>query len=440
MPEIRLAAEGVVWFEDPEPILRLMLLQSSATRSAYQAIHRHGLRDNDVKVHVKRNYMEDLDQRYVSDAVSRARGIKQPKSIFGGKKAWKQLVSKQIEKHEWLALRNGQLYSRGDRTKGGNPNIRIVGDELWVNDPSARGGWFRGQLFIPEKFEVDTRCYDARLSRRDDGRFDVTITWEATRETMEVLPGAVGIDINPSGVAVVEVDGEGNLMFQTFLSQQRMQFASRDKRSSDVELMAIEVVRRAEGVHKPIVIEDLKFRKKQGSKKFNRMRHNFLFARITECVERRAVKMGVPVVKVNPAFTSDLGELKYQEMYSSNGHMAAALVIARRGLGITERQTFDVFEESKPEGKGVRLNLEGRGRSLELSPKAWRWMRTKFLHPRDPCSQHRDPHPLGEGQSALRTSGKRPKPRREPCEPRREPWGESWPTTGRPRGLASAVQ
>ena len=89
MPDIRLAAEGVVWFQDPQPIHRLMKIQSSAMRSAYQAIHKHGLKDNDVKVHIKKRYGEELNGRYISDAVSRSKGIKQPNAIFGDKKNWK---------------------------------------------------------------------------------------------------------------------------------------------------------------------------------------------------------------------------------------------------------------------------------------------------------------------------------------------------------------
>ena len=414
MPELRMVAKGVVWFEDPEPILRLMRIQCSATRSAYQSIHGHGLKDNLVKKRVKRNYMADLNQRYVSDAVSKAKGIREDGVIFGGKRLWKDLRDGEITKEEWVTERNGQLYSRGDRSHGGNPNIRIVGDELWVNDPSVCGRWIGGRLFIPEKFRVDLGCYDVRLSRREDGCFDVVVTWEATIPTIEVVPGSIGIDINPSGVAVVEVDGEGNPSFQTFLSRQRMQFASSEKRRSDVELMAVEIVRLAERARKMIVIEDLKFRRKKGSKKFNRMRHNFLFAKITEAVERRAIRMGIPVIRVNPAFTSDLGALKYREMYSLNDHCAAALVIARRGMGIIERQTFDVFREFEPEseGEGERLNLEGRGRSLELSPRAWGWLRKRFLRPRDPSSQDRDPDHRGVDRGGCHdrgTDGKRPK-------------------------------
>ncbi|MEW6064244.1 MAG: hypothetical protein ACOY3U_13550, partial [Bacillota bacterium] len=54
--------------------------------------------------------------------------------------------------------------------------------------------------------------------------------------------------------------------------------------------------------------------------------------------ERRALREGVPVFKVKPAFTSVIGILKYQHQYGLSSHQAAALVIARRGLGhVSER-------------------------------------------------------------------------------------------------------
>ncbi|GAB6157471.1 hypothetical protein JCM39194_06710 [Desulfotomaculum varum] len=54
--------------------------------------------------------------------------------------------------------------------------------------------------------------------------------------------------------------------------------------------------------------------------------------------QRRAFREGVPVIKVKPAFTSVIGILKYQQQYGLSNHQAAALVIARRGLGhVSER-------------------------------------------------------------------------------------------------------
>ena len=51
--------------------------------------------------------------------------------------------------------------------------------------------------------------------------------------------------------------------------------------------------------------------------------------------ERRAVREGVPLVKVKPPFTSLIGILKYQQQYGISHHESASYVIARRGLRYT---------------------------------------------------------------------------------------------------------
>ena len=369
-------AHGEVYFEEHavRRVLELMRLQCSAKRSAYQAIHKHGLEDNDVKVHVKKNYMEKLNQRYISDAVSQAKQINQESAIFGGKKLWKKLVSGTISKEEWQRKRNNQLYSRGDKTKSGNPNIRIDGDKILINDPSQRGMWLEGKLFLPDKWNPKLDCYGVQIIYTQD-KFKINISWEEDAPSqIDTDCGAIGVDTNPDGVALTEIDINGNMLSHKYIRKQRVQFASQNKRDHDVFLLAKEVVDEALKVRKPIAIEKLAFnpkKKKEGSKKFKRMKHNFLHKKIIDSIISRAVRFGVPVLKVNPAFTSDLGALKYQHMYSLSPHNAAALVIARRGLGIKERQDFTVALDSS---KKDVWNLEGRKMSIALKKKAHSWL------------------------------------------------------------------
>ncbi len=58
---------------------------------------------------------------------------------------------------------------------------------------------------------------------------------------------------------------------------------------------------------------------------------------------------GVQLIKVNPAYTSIIGKLKYAPIYRINKDVASAYVIARRGLG---------FKESLP--KNYRKLLEDK--------------------------------------------------------------------------------
>jgi IS605 OrfB family transposase len=329
--------------------------------------------------------MAGLNQRYITNACAVASGVRQDHAIFGGRRAWKRLRTGAMTKAEWLDRRNSQLYSRGDRTHSGNPNIRIAGDWLLVNDPSMYGRWIEGRLFIPEKWREGLSkapFYDVRIIRRKNGRFTVAASWESAPPPIATdrSRGALGVDANPDVVAAADVSADGNLLSHRSIGAQRLPFASKAKRDNDVRLLAKEVVDEAARLGKPIALEKLGFSaesRRTGWRKFRRTKSNFIWRKILDAVESRAARSGVEVISVHPAFTSVLGELKYAQMYSMNRHAAAALVVGRRGAGFLERQSFAVTREASGSN---RVNLEGGSRSLYLTPKAYSWMRERFLH------------------------------------------------------------
>jgi len=387
--------KGEVYFVeiDAKRVNELIKHFSSAIRSGYQAKHKHELKNNDIVKYVKKNYMKLLNQRYINDACMIAKSINQDHSLFGGQRNWKKLRTKTISKQEWIGTRNNQLYSRGDKTKQGNPNIRIVGNELWINDSSERGKWIKGKLYLQQDKILDLSCYDVRLIRKNNNTFSIIASNE-----VEIQPivfnssnGVIGIDTNPDGVAVVETDKYGNLLNHVYILKQRIQFANDDKRKNDICLLAKEVVELAKTKNKPIVLEQLEFKQKdpktgkwktKKTKKFQRMKSNFLYRKILDAIKSKTIKEKVALKEVNPAFTSVLGQLKYQKMYSLNRHTSAALVIGRRGMGVKEKQTFIVKDntDKKEKTDKDKLNLEGRGLSIDLSRKAWSWMQDCFLY------------------------------------------------------------
>ena len=369
-----------------EALKQLMRDWSSCVRYAYQRIHRDSLTGNALKTACKPLYMKKLNQRYIADAVLKAQTIKKDHVIFGGRKRWRDLLSGLLPKKEWQEARDSELYSRGDRTKKGNPNIRILntseGYKLRVGLPGPRE-FLLFDLYIPEGrknhkknykelLDLYVDCYDVRINNKS-GKFQVSIGLDVP----DVKPiylcsnGVFGIDTNPDGLAVVELGPDGNLLNHEYLSAERLQFARHDKRKNDIEALALQVVNKAILSNKGIVIEDLKFNNgKKGSRKFNRMRHNFIYSQLLLSIERRATKDGVEIRKINPAFTSIAGILKYQEQYSLNRHTAAALVIGRRGLGIMEKVKVKVEL-----GENKKLNLAGRGFKIALTVKAYAYFR-----------------------------------------------------------------
>lgn len=375
---------------DFESLKQIMRDQSSCKRYAYQRIHKDALKGNDIKVACKPLYMDKLNQRYIADAVLRAQMINQEHSIFGGKKNWKKLISGLITKKEWRDTRDLELYSRGDRAKKGNPNIRVLNTpegyklRIGLNKPRE---FITFKLYIPEGRKSNPKKYKEWLELYGD-RYDVRIKCKKDKfyvyigiNIPEVKPiyrlcnGAVGVDANPDGLAVVEVDNQGNLVKHEYLSNQRIQFARHNKRKNDIEDLALQVVNKAILSDKGIVVEDLKFNDKAKSKnkKFNRMRYNFVYAQLLRAIERRALKDGVEIKKINPAFTSIAGILKYQDMYSLNRHTAAALVIARQGIDIKEKIKVKLTELEKS-----AVNLEGRSVQIALTKKAYSYFKVLY--------------------------------------------------------------
>ena len=67
------------------------------------------------------------------------------------------------------------------------------------------------------------------------------------------------------------------------------------------------------------------------------MLSSFSYGKVKAYFLSRGCRQGVEVHQVNPAFSSVVGRVKFMERYGLSVHQAAALVLARRLLGCSER-------------------------------------------------------------------------------------------------------
>ena len=153
--------------------------------------------------------------------------------------------------------------------------------------------------------------------------------------------GAVGVDLNADHLAVGETDASGNYV-NAFSVPLVTYGKARHQAEAIIGDAVASVVAYAREVGKPIVIEQLDFRQKQAalegeSRKYGRMLSSFNYGRIKAYFLSRGYRMGVEVHQVNPAFSSVIGRVKFMERYGLSVHQAAALVLARRLLGCSER-------------------------------------------------------------------------------------------------------
>ena len=133
-----------------------------------------------------------------------------------------------------------------------------------------------------------------------------------------------------------------------------------------------DIIEWAKETNKPVVIENLDFKKKKlslkedGNKKFSRLLSSFAYGLFFDFLKARAFKEGVNVHSVNPAFTSIIGRVNYAKRYGLSIHLAAALCIARRYQKFSESPCSTQMDI--PDGKGghVAFVLPVRNRTKHV--------------------------------------------------------------------------
>ena len=153
--------------------------------------------------------------------------------------------------------------------------------------------------------------------------------------------GVIGVDLNADHLAVAETDASGNC-----INAWRVPLVTYGKSSHQAEALigdaVATVVEYAREVRKPIVIEKLDFRRKKTAlegenRRYSRMLSSFSYGKVKAYFISRGYREGVEVHQVNPAYSSVVGRVKFMERYGLTVHQAAALVLARRLLGCSER-------------------------------------------------------------------------------------------------------
>lgn len=290
-----------------------------------------------------------------------------PPVVFGGKKLFYERCKGKISKEEWQEARSSRYLSRGDKTKGGNLNTRLtvsndiiyleIAAEPVKTGKSVRYNRIRVPVYLAHKTSKKTgkingfnyrqmvldylktgNAYQVKIIRKDN-RYYIHVTIEESLPESYNTKGAVGVDTNPDGLGVTLLDYLGQFRGSRWFRQGEWTYARGNRKNNLIGEMAANIVALAKEKDFALVVEDLMFKQdKSMSEKFNRISHGFIWSRFLECIKRRALREGVPLVKVKPAFTSIIGILKYQNQYGLSHHQSAAYVIARRGLGYNKEK------------------------------------------------------------------------------------------------------
>ncbi len=362
--------------KDRQELLDLMRKFSSCYRYAYNRLL-EGHKRKQLKKHLQKIF--NLNSRYCDDAIFKAQSLiksclereQNPrKVIFGGRKLFEKLKKKHINgeqrekvKQKREERRKGCLYSRGDKSKKGNLNTRIIlekdglklrintGERKWIvanikrNVNREKDKWTQ---FIERLIEAEKTGkyfpYTEEI-RLLNGSIYTFISFEEQLPKEPIITreeGVIGIDINakPFHLALTTVKADGNLEGYQKVSLHKLINKTRNQREYISWEIAHQIVEIAIIQNKAVAIERLEGMPKEergdGNKKIRKVKQQWIYRGILEKIKVIAKREGVEVIEVNPAYTSVIGMLKYAPQYNIDKDTAGAYVIGRKALEYKE--------------------------------------------------------------------------------------------------------
>jgi len=362
--------------EDKGRVLALMRKFSSMVRFAYKRLL-HGAERKELRKLLSCKY--GINARYSADAILLAqqnldscvkRGQSPKKLVFGSRELFEQLKKKHLTgkrreelRQKWGERRYGILYSRGEKSKEGNLNLRLVnlnnqwhlrinlgnGEYVWakvIRSATRKTDKWIGFISDLEYAGKTDKWfpYTVRLKLRN-GKVYAQFSREEKFPEVTVTKdnGVIGIDINayPFHLALVHTAKDGNLEKYERISLDKLLEGNSDKREYLSWQTAHQVLEIAKRERKALVVENLeklpKGKRGDGLPKLRQKLQKWVYKGLLQKIEIVARRNGIQVIKINPAYTSIIGKLKYSPLYNIDKDMAGAYVIARRGLGFKER-------------------------------------------------------------------------------------------------------
>ncbi len=267
--------------------------------------------------------------------------------------------------HAYQRKRDGQINFIGSAEEPmGNQNcqlrynretdsfsLRIRKDLEYMEDEKDKFFYIEGLQFyhhrevLIETIEKRETPFTFRLLRRGKKWYvQVIFTWKKEEETKTKANGVIGIDFNEGFLSISETDRYGNLIGIENMPLNNHGMGK--KADSEIQEIIAKIVERAKTKEKAISIEALDFGKKKEKsgkgkgkqgKTYHKMLHTLDYRRYQIRMENACFRRNVELIRINPAYTTQIGIKKYGNRMKLNRHQAASYVIARKGQGYKEK-------------------------------------------------------------------------------------------------------
>jgi len=342
MYELTLPANIELSEEEEKALENLFFAYGKARRLCYSLRQKYELKGRMSKSEIIRRVqaITGLNSRYVKDAYATIENLP-AHATFGGLKNQRLREKGKITREEYKKRRNSIIYARGDKTKGGNLNLRIVeiADKKYLRVNIGDRKWLLLKLFIPDKYMKKyaqylngSHPYSVLIKRKDnDEGYDVRIT---IRAECNVNEGSriIALDMNKSHIDFCVMDKHlKNVVAIGKINTSELQNTRRNKREHQIKKVAHKVKNLAKHFNADVFIGKLRTSNFKSHRKANRMVHQMPQLKLRKWIKHICVKNGVICEERSEAYTTKVGRI-LSHIFGLDVHKCSAIAFALKLL------------------------------------------------------------------------------------------------------------
>ena len=357
--------------DEDKALQNLFFAFGKARRLCYSLRQKYELKGRMSKSEIIKRVQEltGLNSRYVKDAYATIENLP-AHATFGGLNNQRLREKGKITKEEYKKRRNSIIYARGDKSRKGNLNMRIVeiACEKYLRVNISDRKWLLLKLFIPKKYMEKyakyldgSHPYSVLIKRKDNDKgYDVRIT---IRVECNVNEGSriIALDMNKSHIDFCVMDKHlKNVVAVGRINTSELQNTRSEKREHQIKKVAHKVKNIAKHFNADVFIGKLRTSNFKSHRKANRMVHQMPQLKLRKWIKHICVKNGVICEERSEANTTRVGRM-LSYILGLDVHKCAAIAFALKLLDFHVFKFLSVV--SSYEGDGSPRGRQKRGSS-----------------------------------------------------------------------------
>jgi len=356
---------------EEKALQNLFFAFGKARRLCYSLRQKYELKGRMSRSEIIRRVQEltGLNSRYVKDAYATIENLP-PHATFGGLKNQRLREKGKITREEYKKRRNSIIYARGEKSRKGNLNLRIVeiACEKYLRVNIGDRKWLFLKLFIPKKYMEKyakyldgSHPYSVLIKRKDNDKgYDVRITIRVENDVNEGTR-LIALDMNKSHIDFCVMDKKHkDVVAVGKINTSELQNTRSKKREHQIKKVANKVKNLAKHFNADVFIGKLRTSKFKSHRKANRIVHQMPQFKLWKWIKHICMKNGVRCEERSEAYTTKVGRM-LSLIFGLDVHKCAAIAFA---LKLSDYHVFKLLSGViSNEGDGSPRGRRKRGSS-----------------------------------------------------------------------------